>query len=300
VSTSKADDVYAALSALGFNQPTVYDRLYAYLGSLGHTGSMGDRQFAEFGRVYDLPPIDLLVAPTWTPADLTDLYAWYDASDASTLTLRTSQFAQQWRDKSGNARHLNQAADANQPVVTTQNGIGALDFQNLHFMTHDAGSDILNIWPWSFWGLASLSGVNGTNRLMTAKPALGSNDYAQGMIFSCRGPGDLPQTWYFGGTSDSPTGETLGTLAVWGSKGYVDSGNKFVAFNNNDAKPTPIAAGAAAPFRYLRVGSNQNSSGTPPTDGEYWTGKICEIILTTAGTEPAEVYPYLASKWGIT
>lgn len=54
----------------------------------------------------------------WTPAQLPSLSAWYDASDASTITLNGST-VNQWRDKSGNARHVSQATATNQPSYTT-------------------------------------------------------------------------------------------------------------------------------------------------------------------------------------
>lgn len=53
-------------------------------------------------------------APAWTPASITTL-AWYDASDATTIT-ETDGAVSQWDDKSGNARHVSQGTGANQPT----------------------------------------------------------------------------------------------------------------------------------------------------------------------------------------
>lgn len=62
----------------------------------------------------------------WTPAEITT-GAWYDASDASTITLQTG--VSQWRDKSGNNRHLNQPTGGNQPSynIAAQNGLNAVE-----------------------------------------------------------------------------------------------------------------------------------------------------------------------------
>ena len=49
----------------------------------------------------------------WTPAELTTL-AWYDAADASTITLNGSNVSQ-WDDKSGSGRHLSQVTASRQP-----------------------------------------------------------------------------------------------------------------------------------------------------------------------------------------
>jgi hypothetical protein len=55
-------------------------------------------------------------AVPWTPVQLSTAL-WLDAADASTLTLNGSTVSQ-WRDKSGNARHVAQATAANQPTRT--------------------------------------------------------------------------------------------------------------------------------------------------------------------------------------
>lgn len=60
----------------------------------------------------DAAPVPL----PWTPADLgSSLALWLDAADAATITLNGSTVSQ-WRDKSGNSRHANQAVAANQPA----------------------------------------------------------------------------------------------------------------------------------------------------------------------------------------
>jgi hypothetical protein len=52
----------------------------------------------------------------WTPADLGPALAlWLDASDAATLTLEGSAVSE-WRDKSGNGRHVGQALAASRPA----------------------------------------------------------------------------------------------------------------------------------------------------------------------------------------
>lgn len=64
----------------------------------------------------------------WTPANITTAL-WLDAADASTITLNGSTVSQ-WRDKSGNNRHVAQPTAAKQPTYTTagQNGRNVLTF----------------------------------------------------------------------------------------------------------------------------------------------------------------------------
>jgi hypothetical protein len=56
---------------------------------------------------------------TFSPASIPDLALWVDASDASTLTLDGSNNVSEWRDKSGNARHLTQGTALNRPSYVT-------------------------------------------------------------------------------------------------------------------------------------------------------------------------------------
>lgn len=64
----------------------------------------------------------------WTPADITTAL-WLDATDASTITT-VSGAVSEWRDKSGNARHVSQANAAWRPAVVTNaiNGLQVLQF----------------------------------------------------------------------------------------------------------------------------------------------------------------------------
>jgi hypothetical protein len=62
----------------------------------------------------------------WTPAE-TSTYAWYDASDSSSLTLSGSDVIV-INDKSGGNRHLDESQGTNWPSLTTINGRTALDF----------------------------------------------------------------------------------------------------------------------------------------------------------------------------
>jgi hypothetical protein len=64
----------------------------------------------------------------FNPKSISGLHAWYDASDASTITQGTGVSA--WADKSGNGRTCSQATGANQPayVLAGQNGKNVIDF----------------------------------------------------------------------------------------------------------------------------------------------------------------------------
>ena len=64
-----------------------------------------------------------------SPANLglSNLHAWYDASDVSSLTVSAGS-VDQWRDKSGNAFHLAGPTAGDRPIATAQNGKAAVSF----------------------------------------------------------------------------------------------------------------------------------------------------------------------------
>lgn len=70
-----------------------------------------------------------IVDNAWTPADLPNLYMWFDASDASTITLSGSDVTQ-INDKSGNNYHATQSTVSLAPEwgTATINGLNVLDF----------------------------------------------------------------------------------------------------------------------------------------------------------------------------
>jgi hypothetical protein len=55
----------------------------------------------------------------FSPASISNLAFWVDAADASTLTLDGSNNVEEWRDKSGAARHLTQATTTLRPAYVT-------------------------------------------------------------------------------------------------------------------------------------------------------------------------------------
>lgn len=75
-------------------------------------------------------------ASSWTPASLSGLYVWWDASDTATIT-SSGGAVSQFDDKSGNARHLTQSTGTSKPTTGTRtlNGRNVLDFD---------GGDILS------------------------------------------------------------------------------------------------------------------------------------------------------------
>ena len=73
--------------------------------------------------------------PPFVPTDISNLYLWLDADDASTFTYSSGSVISQWNDKSGNGYHATQATVAKQPSRVTSPSIG-VDF--------DGSNDVLS------------------------------------------------------------------------------------------------------------------------------------------------------------
>tara|TARA_R100001163_G_scaffold24040_1_gene20034 strand:+ start:5090 stop:5968 length:879 start_codon:yes stop_codon:yes gene_type:complete len=72
-----------------------------------------------------------VVASVFKPSDLSNLVAWYDALDSSTIT-SDSDGVSAWNDKSGNNYHGTQTTNSKKPALGTSadNGLVALNFTN--------------------------------------------------------------------------------------------------------------------------------------------------------------------------
>ena len=72
-----------------------------------------------------------VVSSVFKPSDLSNLTAWFDAADSSTIT-SDSDGVSQWSDKSGNNYHGTQSTNAKKPTLGTSadNGLVAINFSN--------------------------------------------------------------------------------------------------------------------------------------------------------------------------
>ncbi len=80
-----------------------------------------------------------LTNATWQPSNLS-IQAWYDASDASTITA-SGGLVSEWRDKSGFNRHATQPTGANQPSTGT-NTMGGLNVISLNGTSQFFNADL--------------------------------------------------------------------------------------------------------------------------------------------------------------
>jgi len=74
--------------------------------------------------------VTVLSAPSFIPPDISNLQAWWDASDLSTITKDGSDLVSKWDDKTTNGNDLLQATGSNQPlwVDSVQNSKAIIRF----------------------------------------------------------------------------------------------------------------------------------------------------------------------------
>lgn len=65
----------------------------------------------------------------FSPLDIPNLLAWYDATDAGSI-ISSGGLVSQWSDKSGNANHITQGTGSDQPTTGVEliNGLNAIGF----------------------------------------------------------------------------------------------------------------------------------------------------------------------------
>lgn len=254
-------------------------------------------------------------AYVFTPAEITGLKAWYDASDTSTISLSGSAVTQ-WNDKSGNGFHVTQSTSAQRPSsgVNTINSKNVLTFGGDDVLQASTASD------WTFLHNATGSTVfavsihdnTGAAEFPIFATSTGSSQVGCALRISY----DTPPAPFTIGPFVS-TGGGSGTLVSLISGGAVTAGTAFYTsgiWDNNNAtlasrskwrqnggaefgtNTQDDAPSSSNPANALFIGAN-NTAGTTG-----YTGKIAEIIMYTgvlSSGDITKVNSYLASKWGI-
>jgi hypothetical protein len=228
-------------------------------------------------------------AAAFTPESIEGLSGWWDASDASTITLGTGTKITEWRDKSGFDRHLAQATETKQPTLeaSVSNDLPGVKFDG-------ANAQILaNSYPYteqpsSVWAVVRSDAVStgGTevfvgHQAMSLRVSGGSNLY--GMDASATLLSDVSDT---NGTFHFVAGVFKNDLT---SILYVDG----VSFIGNAGTSAP-----ASPMRFA-LGSNAVASLTGEEHSRHTVMEsgMYDGFLTVA--EIDDLYAYVQDKWAI-
>ena len=230
----------------------------------------------------------------------TGLVYWYDAADASTITLNSGKVSA-WSDKSGNSRNMSQSSSSYQPTYTTagRNGNNTVTFDGSNDFIY-TGATITNCASsFDMWVVGNSTSAGGQaynffhsfgvdNGLPVGLPLVMTVS-SDSTIYAGTGSGNVLM---------NPAGNRMAQYKAYRFS-YTQSGGGGVLYQNNSSISTNSQSngGAATGAGNLFVGAFPNLSPTYPFKGD-----ICEVFAynTPIGTtNAAAVQAYLTAKWNL-
>lgn len=225
----------------------------------------------------------------WTPAEIATAL-WLDAADASTITLNGSTVSQ-WRDKSGNARHVDQATAVKQPTYTlaAQNGLNVLSFDGANRSLF-ASSSVINIpQPFSRFFAAQFLVKNNQSILLDSDTA-----NTQCVFYN----GEAGTNWVVAnGIAPAFTSYTYGTRDFLNHQHFHIINGVDSYWGIDGSSPTGPVNGGPGGQAGIRIGNIR----TEFAPNYAFNGRVFEIVLASgiiSTTDRQRLEGYLAWKWG--
>ena len=256
------------------------------------------------GLVMCLDPSQNKSYPTDLPVK-NGLLVWLDAADDSTFSYSSGTEVSQWRDKSGNNFHANQATTANQPSRNTVvNSRKSVNFTS-------ANGDRLRV-------NSGMVFTNSVTAIVFIKPGTQNFPYADildqdhamdgynGWVIQRNNAASQWLVWL----ANQANTTWLNTNAV----SYADNTPQIVTLRKGSSTLTLSSNGtssgdvAIADEQIRQVGYLGLNIGSWRAGNElfsssrHYNGEICEIVVYNRAlslTELKQVHTYLGQKWGI-
>jgi hypothetical protein len=223
----------------------------------------------------------------FVPSQASGLALWLDAADATTIST-TGTTVTQWRDKSGNNRHLGVGSGT---TTYTSNFIQL----NNSFMSVTSNVNLQNFTL--FVVCEAATPVVGNQIIISARPNSG-NDYSSTDAFGFYV--DAAQIRLYGtlNAGQSITNALDPSVRFMTSYTGVSAGG-LTSFQNGKAAGTAATSARGTTARGFAVGASWN--GSTHTDIRS-TARIYEILVYTRAltiNERQQAEGYLAAKWGV-
>ena len=228
-------------------------------------------------------------ATGFNPKSISGLAAWYDASNAASITLNGSAVSQ-WNDLSGNGRHQSQDSASLQPNynATNANGKPALTTTGTQWMQASAFASSSAATIFLVWKISNPAGT----------PYIFQRGTVNDVHSFLMNPG-TNQIQARRGSSNQGTAtvSSLGTADIWRVGTLVFSTTLSRIYNGNSVG-TDNAATVSAPAgnKVLTLFALDSATRT----GHPGIAEFLYYSSQLDDTQQAAVRTYLGKKWGIT
>ena len=270
-----------------FTQPAVPANVY--VGVSGATGGLWSDK-----EVQNLNVSSLTSPGTFVPSQISNLAAWYDASNPSNVTTSNGNVSA-WNDISGNGNTLVQATTGAQPKYQSSGwaGLGSINFAGAAFL-----STANPVFSDNLYGASTVFVVANQANLAGSRAMAWSGVYGSNPRWALFSSNDAMQ-FQFNGTS----GDLASTAHASGAAIWTAAGNSFkkLQYLHKNGNALGTRAAIAAPTG----GTSPFSLGAFVGGGAghtFFTGHISEVLVYNrylSGTETNFVEGYLACKWGL-
>ncbi len=232
----------------------------------------------------------------WNPS-MIQTALWLDAADASTVTA-SSGLVDQWRDKSGNARHASGTTTARPTYASvTLNGKNTLTFDGTDDRLVTSGVS-LHTGLYSAFAVARAATANSV-LIICSQDRSTSNPDRNGQYI--RTNSATPESVAFNNAGSAFTATASSTVTNWNSYSAIRESALITLYaNGNAGTGTAITGTATSNSNPMTIGARESNAGT---FNNFWSGDMAEVIFlgSVATTDTRQrVEGYLAHKWGLT
>jgi hypothetical protein len=225
---------------------------------------------------------------------------WLDGADRSTIIIDTG--VSQWRDKSGNGRHMTAPGTRPTLAANSLNGLNTIAFDN-----RTTTQTLTNAYSYSGTDITLVSlaySLRGTFQERTAYPRLwsmnatGQQDYNNNsgfiMVYSVGAALNNAATLR---TNSILAQSTINSNAQWAFHVGTKSGGSGTFSTNGEARVSGSTSNSALGFNVIRIGND-----VAGIDSGLF-GNVAEAMIFSYAlnlSQQQKVEGYLAHKWGLT
>lgn len=257
------------------------------------------------------PTIPMGVAvPAFTPASISGLQLWLDASDSSTLFQNSNGTTAAaadgdpvgyWADKSGNGRNVIQTDGTGKPALRTSalNGKSVLSFDGTNDYLN--GGDILDMGTnnLTYYAVCKFNQINNDVSIVVGKSISADSRGRYEIIKESATLISLFQDISVDNAASAFNSTSWVVLSCVITRG--NGLNKFFSLSNLIASASTGSTQNNNVFYPFLVGADSNPQGVPWTQN-CLDGRISEILFynrAITNTEKTQIDSYLSAKWGI-